>query len=222
MNPSTTLFEILDYLGLPKVNGIFQVGANVGQEVPLFLENKVSCAFLVEPQDHIFPILAEKVLNIPDFHPIKALLAEQSGLEVVLNVASNEGGSSSILDPEGHKKIWPFIKFEQTQNHVTTTLDRLYEEISIGVWREKLSFVDTLYMDTQGYEYNILLGASNFLRKINYIYSEHFREVFYNNSRPLTDYVKLLEGNGFTLNNINYNRSHHAEMFFVRRSLIGL
>lgn len=216
-------FDLIGQLSLPPCRGVMQVGANIGQEIDLFLANRVSTAFLIEPQNLIFNRLKVASLGIPHFYPVQALLASQTGIRTKLFIASNEGGSTSVLSPDGHQKIWPFIEFANEEFHVSKTLDDLVKDLSLRPEeKEDIQKVNVLYMDAQGFEYEILLGAKDFLKNIDYIYSEHFRPIFYTGSRPLADYIALLIDFDFSLNNINYNRSHHAEMLFIKNSLLGL
>src|SRR5712692_5084226 len=60
-------FEIIGSLGFPPVTGVLQVGANTGQEVPLFLANGVQTATLIEPLDGPFSALKARCADLPGY-----------------------------------------------------------------------------------------------------------------------------------------------------------
>src|SRR6266481_7944625 len=84
-NPS----EIIGSLGFPPVTGVLQVGANTGQEVPLFLANGVQTATLIEPLDGPFSALKERCAGLPGYVLAQALCGPKDGEEVEFHIASN-------------------------------------------------------------------------------------------------------------------------------------
>ena len=215
-------FEYLRQIQAPKPTGILQIGANTGQEISIFHENAVDLAILVEPQREQYEKLARKADGYNMYVPINALCAETSGEEYSLHVASNDGASSSLLEPTGHLTAFPSVKFSGTMTVNSHTVDDLMVMLGQTALSTHLGRIDTLYMDTQGSEYNILLGAMKTLKQIKYIYMEYMRPGFYRNAKPLESYLNLLENLGFTLNNINFNLAHHSDALFVKKSLLGL
>lgn len=152
-----------------KINGVSHFGAHLGQEVLTYKELDIKNIHLFEPQKEIFNILKAK------FGDDQKVFLYNIGLgsdnkHVDINLApGNNGLSASILDPEKHKKFYPDIKFENTENIEI----KIYDELLI----EKVNFLN---IDVQGYELFALKGSLEALKKeIDYILIEVSREALY-------------------------------------------
>jgi FkbM family methyltransferase len=216
------IFEILKSVQLPGPKGILQVGASYGQELELFLNNGVQAAVLIEPLPDPFAHIAGICKQVPNFVAVNALCGDISGEKHKFYVASNGGMSSSIMRPTGHLKEFDYVKFDQVTELVSTTLDDVVAFLGNNGHSAVTAQIDTLYMDVQGAEYKVLLGACRTLRNILYISMEFIRGNLYEGGESLQTYCSLLDSHGFTLNNLNFNEHHHADALFVRKSILGL
>lgn len=90
--------KMLRELRLPLPQGIVHVGANSGRdEIPTYQKlNLKNCAY-IEPIPTVFKELTKNLEGISNHYPIQALCADLTGEEVVFNVASNQGRSSSMV-----------------------------------------------------------------------------------------------------------------------------
>ena len=70
--------------------------------------------------------------------------------------------SSSLLPPERHPEITPWLKFSETINVQTDTLFRFMDQ-------KKIVKIDFLHMDVQGAELKVLQGARDMIEKIKAI-----------------------------------------------------
>lgn len=216
------LFETLESLNLPKPKGILQVGASYGQELEMFIKNGVNYALLIEPLPEPFAYISEICRKLPGYIAFNGLCSETSGQEHKFHVASNGGQSSSILEPSKHKDIFSHVKFDDEVIMHSTTLDEIFQFLNSNGYSKIIDNLDTLYMDVQGAEFRVLLGSARTLKKINYIYTEIIRGELYEGMQSLDTYCSLLEAHGFTLNNLNYNAYHHADVLFIKKDLLGL
>ena len=101
------------------------------------------------------------------------------------------------------------------------TIDKFVD--SVG-----LSHIDILKIDTQGSEYDILLGCSNLLRenRINVIHVELTLTDMYQGSARVDEIIKLLYDNNFALCGIYRQHFQNgylswADGLFVNRSFIN-
>lgn len=216
------LFEVLATAELPMPKGILQVGANHGQELDSFIKNEIGAGVLIEPLPKAFSKIAELCKSTPGFIAFNALCSESSGEKHVFHIASNEGESSSIMKPNKHLEIFNYVKFEESVEILSTTVDDILKFLEEQGYQTITNVLDTLYMDVQGAEFKVLLGAPRTLKQINYIFSELIRGDLYDDAVPLANYCALLDAQGFTLNYLNFNKHHHADMLFVRKSVLGL
>jgi FkbM family methyltransferase len=219
---SLDLFEKINNLHLPKPSGILQVGASYGQEIAYFIENGIKNALLIEPLPEPFAYISEICSNLPGFIAFNGLCSEASGQEHKFHIASNGGQSSSILEPDKHKDMFSFVKFEEDVFMRSTTLDDILQFLISNGYSNVIDNLDTLYMDVQGAEFKVLLGSPRTLKKINYIYTEFIRGELYQGMQSLETYCSLLDAHGFTLNNLNFNEYHHADVLFIRKSILNL
>jgi FkbM family methyltransferase len=146
--------------------GVIHVGANVGQERDEYERYGLRVVW-IEPIPEVFLTLSANIRPYSRQRALEALVTDCNDGEYQFNVASNNGASSSILDFELHKDIWPNIKFEKQITLRSTQLPTLLEREGID-----LRDYDALVMDTQGSEMLVLKGALPILRRFKYIKTE--------------------------------------------------
>jgi FkbM family methyltransferase len=216
------LFELLASVQLEGPRGILQVGASYGQELDMFIINGVKAVVLIEPLSEPFAHIHDICKKIPNFVAVNALCSDVSGEKHTFHIASNGGMSSSMLKPTGHLKEFDYVKFDQKTEIVSSTVDDVVSYLNNNGHAAITSQMDTLYMDVQGAEYKVLLGACRTLRNIRYISMEFIRGDLYEGGESLQTYCSFLEAQGFTLNNLTFNEHHHADALFIRKSILRL
>jgi FkbM family methyltransferase len=213
------LFKTINDLGLDTPRCVVQVGASYGQELAGFIQNGISSAVLIEPLEAPAEHLKEICKPIPSFRVIRALCTDVPNQVYDFHIASNAGQSSSILRPSGHLNAFDFVSFQQPTRLVSTTVDIILDGISNDDEFD-LKSVDLLYMDVQGAEYQVLLGATKLLKSCKFVYFEYIRNGLYEGTVSLPEYLSLLNAAGFELNNINFNKFHHSNALFVKRNIL--
>jgi FkbM family methyltransferase len=63
--------------------------------------------------------------------------------------------------------------------------------------RKKINQVDLIKIDTEGFEYGVLLGLEDYIKKIKFILFEHHYDNMLIKNYKFTDIHKLLNNNGF-------------------------
>ena len=106
-----SIFQFIEFYNLPPITSVIQVGASVGQEVDLFLDDGVSSAVLIEPIPHVFQLLLERCKFQENFLPLNCLVGSEGDRTQTLYVASNFGQSSRIFEPTRHTQVYPGIVF---------------------------------------------------------------------------------------------------------------
>ncbi|WP_158239214.1 FkbM family methyltransferase [Uliginosibacterium sp. TH139] len=219
---SLPLFDTIRALGLPAPAGILQVGASYGQEMQYFLENGIRAGLFIEPLAEPFAHLASVCRQVPGYIAMQALCADTSGQTHTFHVASNGGMSSSILKPAQHLQVFDYVKFPTSVELVSHTLDEVMAFVRESGHGDALDKLDTLYMDTQGAELRIMVGAPQTLRQINYIFTEVMRGEMYEKQASFQSVCAWLDVMGFTLNNVYFGPGHTGDALFIRKSLLGL
>ena len=63
--------------------------------------------------------------------------------------------------------------------------------------QKKINQVDLIKIDTEGFEYGVLLGLEDYIKKIKFILFEHHYDNMLIKNYKFTDIHKLLNNNGF-------------------------
>jgi 2-O-methyltransferase len=100
--------------------------------------------------------------------------------------------SSSLLLPDKHQELAPFIKFEDKIIVPTITLHSFCKENNI-------SEIDFIHMDVQGAELMVLQGAGELLNSIKAIWLEVSKVHIYKNQPLADDVYKFMQEHNFVL-----------------------
>jgi|TARA_B100000902_G_scaffold389848_1_gene437706 FkbM family methyltransferase len=150
-------------------SGIIHIGAHTGEEISLYegLFKKDIEKHLFEPQQRLFKILSDKYYDTKNINLYNYACGEETG-ELLMNISSNDGASSSILEPKIHLEIHPDVEFNNKEVIKIKQLDKFNIHNS-----------DFLNIDVQGYELNVLKGGKETLSRIKYIVLEINRDEVY-------------------------------------------
>jgi FkbM family methyltransferase len=153
------------------VVGIIHIGAHYGEEIGDYIDNDIKDIILFEPLSDNFNILEKNVKNLnANIVGHQVALGSTPG-NATMYVSSNEKQSSSILKPKVHLTHHPNVSFPSTEIVEVKTLDQF-----------ETSNFNFINMDVQGYELEVLKGASKTLIHIDYVYCEVNRDEVYENN----------------------------------------
>jgi FkbM family methyltransferase len=168
---------------------VFDVGANVGQSVTAFRELfPGSILHSFEPGPGAFRQLKANTRGVDNVHLVNAGVGSASGTQVL---SENEHSDmSSFLRPA--KAAWGSIVSE-TQIAVTT-LDEY-------CGANHVNHIDLLKIDTQGYEFEVLQGATRLMaaNQIRLIYMEVIFSEMYENLPSFDVMYRFLLDHNFRL-----------------------
>ena len=175
------IIKFLKKNSLSEINLIFDVGAHKGESINLFLKNmkvKNIVSFEASPLNFKFLENNKKTLEkkFPNTKIIIENLALSSDGRVVTFNQFNESSSSTInninqesryfkrkfnlLNLRNKKKIYESFKLK------TETLDNY-------MYQNNFNRISFLKIDTEGYEYEILIGLKKRIKSIDTIMFEH-------------------------------------------------
>ena len=151
---------------LNNVSGVIHVGANSGQEREEYNLYSLDVIW-IEPIPEVFKKLEKNIKKYSKQKAYKYLLTNIDNQDIDFKIANNSGQSSSILELNQHKDIWPKVKYTKSIRLKSSTLTDIikYEKINIKKYQ-------ALILDTQGSELLVLKGGSNLLKKFRYIKTE--------------------------------------------------
>lgn len=169
---------LINCLNKVNINGIIQVGANLGQELDI-IRKYTTNIICFEPVPNIFEILSKNNTDIicynyglGDFNEIKSMY-----------ISSNNSESSSFLKPLNHNNYYNNVHFT---NNIDLEIKR-FDSLNI-----ELDKYNVLISDTQGYETKVLKGFGKLLDKFDLIFVEYINSELYENDSNLEELSKYL------------------------------
>jgi len=158
-----------------KITGVIQAGAHWGEEFEEFKKAGITRGHFFEPCSKAFEILGKKI-PIGGYYCYKCALSDHTGEESIYTETSNQGQSNSLLKPVKHLEYYPNIVFDSCELVSVRPLDYC-----------SITDCNFLVMDCQGSELNVLMGAAETLKFIDYIYTEVNREELYEGCAMIED-----------------------------------
>jgi len=168
------------------VSGIIHAGAHCGQELPAYIASGCRELLLFEPLRGPSEILVGWAGQLVGMTPGLNISIEKKALGSSngtgsMAVSSNEGQSSSLLKAKEHLDMCPSVVFGEPEEVTITTLDD-YDT----------SKYNTLVLDCQGYEAEIIKGATKSLDNIDYVFTELNIQELYEGCPLIEDMDALL------------------------------
>lgn len=165
---------LIDFRKLfPKYNikpkGVLHIGANCGEEAPVYLDLGIQRQIWIEANPDIFLKLKKNISNNPQAVAY-CFAAGDENKKVTLHVANNGGQSSSVLELGTHKIQHPDVHYTH--------------DIEVDMMRcDGFEFdgCDFLNIDAQGFELNILKGLGDKMKQFKWACLEINRGPVYQN-----------------------------------------
>lgn len=173
-----------------KITGIIHVGAHYGQEYSDYAAAGVKDIVFIEPCEKAFEVLKATFSNIPGITLINSACGSEFAIAEMNVETANKGMSNSLLKPAKHLQQYPSIQFTAKEEVEVHTLDELMEG--------RPGIYNTLVMDVQGYELEVLKGAVKTLEGIAYIYTEVNRDEVYEGCAKVEELDAFLVERGFS------------------------
>lgn len=195
-----------------KINGIVHVGANVGQELPYYIEQLFLPIIAFEPHPIAFKILHDTYHRSVLCAPFA--LGSKSG-QLVLNVPvdGNHERSSKFLPIETEGHDWTKIPVEEK---VTVPVIRFDSWAKNHDNLIRIEAYDTLVIDVQGMELEVLKGFGRYLNNFHFLIVECSASPVYDGEASAQEVIDFLISRGFVkLTKIE----EHDDIIFKRRGL---
>lgn len=160
-----------------KFNGVLHVGANVGEEAPVYRELGINNQVWVEANPEIYKILVENLKNsgIGNWTAYN-YAAGNENKTTAFHIASNKGQSSSVLDFGTHATAHADVTYI---DHIEVEMKRLEDVFNIDPHKDLPQVCDFLNIDVQGFELQVLQGLGRYVDQMKAIYLEVNKEELY-------------------------------------------
>ena len=171
--------------GVESVKGVLHIGANLGQEYQNYVDMNIKNILMFEPLKHIYDKLIE---NVPAEMCVNLALGSESDEVEMYVTERNDGMSSSILKPKIHLQMYPNITF---------TKKEIVKVVRLDDYLDNKPDYNLINMDVQGYELEVLKGAVQTLKHIDYINLELNAVEMYEGCPHYSAIDNFLDGFGF-------------------------
>lgn len=176
------------------IHGVLHIGANSGQEAGWYSKLGLKVIW-IEADPLLFDALQENIAALGEQSAHQCLASDIDGQEVDFHIASNDGGSSSILkiDAGRFAREWPTIKEVKSVRLHTCRLDTLFARQGCS-----LNGVNLIVADVQGYELPVLRGLGSLIKGFEAIISELNWAPMYEGATKPHELESFLVSQGFT------------------------
>lgn len=192
------------------VRGIIHVGAHYGQEYADYARAGIREVVFIEPCAKAFQVLKDTYGEVPGVSLINSACGAEFSVAQMNVEQANQGMSNSLLKPAGHLQQYPSIQFTETEEVEVHPLDEF--ELFRCV-------MNLLVMDVQGYELEVLRGATETLRHIDYIYTEVNRDEVYEGCAKVHQLDEFLTD--FQRVETNWAGGTWGDAWYIRKSLLN-
>ena len=183
---------------------IIDVGAHHGETVKLFIKNfKIEKIFCYEASKINFLKLKENTLTLKnkkiDIKIFNLGIGESKKIVVFNQISETSSSTFSKINfnSQYFKKKNKILKFFFGKDYIDTSYPVEINTLNQEMTKNNLEIVDLLKIDTEGYEYEVIKGLNEKIRKVNFIYFEHHFDQMILKNYTLRDVNKYLENAGF-------------------------
>ena len=206
---------LLDFNNLYKkysmdVKGVLHIGAHHGEEVSDYVSKGIKNLIFFEPLSASLKVLEDNLgpyANDADIQIFPYALGNEE-TEVEMYVSDHEGMCSSVLKPKIVLEQYPGIHFPTKETVKMTRLDDCEIE----------SECNLINIDVQGYELEVLKGASKTLEKVDYVYTEINRAEVYENTPHVDELDAFLSPYGFKRVETDWSGDTWGDAFYIKEN----
>ena len=180
-----------------KINGVIQIGACIGEEIPYWEELQIQNQIFIEPIPELFKnleILANNQVHKPNVKCFNVAISDYDGIDD-FHISTGSMCSSSLLDFD--KDAIKYGLTMQTSNVIKVpvyTLDTLIEQSNID-----MNNFNLLYIDVQGSEYSVIKGCQKNIKNFKYVFVEVNNIKMYENVVLYDEFDKYMKNLNFKL-----------------------
>ena len=199
------IIKFLKKNNLSEINLIFDVGAHKGESINLFLKNmKVKNIVSFEASPLNFKFLENNKKNLEKKFPNTKIIIENLALSSDGRVVSfkqfNESSSSTInnINQESRyfKRKFNLLNIQNKKN-IYESFKLKTETLDNYMYQNNFNRISFLKIDTEGYEYEILIGLKKKIKSIDTIMFEHHYDNMIIKEYTFSDINYLLKKNDF-------------------------
>jgi FkbM family methyltransferase len=189
-----------------KIDGVIHIGAHFGEEHETYKSMGIDKIVYFEPVKKTFEVLKERIVGAELYN--LALGNKNDFLEMYVE-DEDKFGCSSLLEPS-----------DNYNGHATFSKKELVEVKTLDFFN--FTGYNFLNIDVQGYEYEVLEGSIETLKKVDYIMCEINRnttekKLDYINAKTVDKLTNFLNNFGFVLVEENWAGISWGDGFYIKK-----
>jgi len=173
-----------------KPKGVLHVGANVGEEAPIYDQIGIKKVLWIEGNQEIFTKLTANIQHYPGQLAMCYCIGDEHDKPVTFHISNNASQSSSILELGTHKIAHPEVHYVKDIPAVTKRLDILFGDNPEHDY-------DFINIDLQGTELMALRGMGEKLKQFKWAYLEVNQQELYKGCALVEDIDLYMLSFGF-------------------------
>ena len=210
--------RIINFLEDQSIKTVIDIGAHKGEFIKSVLNiSSVTNIEGFEPQKNIFEVL-KKTFSTNKYIKLNNLaIADKAGKQIMkINKLSDTSTLNEIDSDSLYFKFKSFLLYEKNsiiseQEVLTTTIDLFFQNI-------KFTEKTLMKIDTEGYEYNVLMGSKNKIKEIKYILIENQFSKMYKNVNFENCHQFLINHNFKLLKKFKFPTLHYEDRLYVNQA----
>ena len=204
--------EILNLKFDLKIKNIAHIGAHNGKELKVYKKLfPNSQIHLFEPNKSSFQKLKNNFKNESNVYLYNIALGNENQKKILIT-SKEFPNTSSLLEPKLHRKYYPEINFDNKETVTLKKFDSLH-----------INNINFMSIDTQGFELEVLKGATENLTHVDYLIVEINRKPLYKDSPLEKDIDKFLKLHNFIRVVTSYwgNECVWGDGFYIRKNKLS-
>ncbi len=204
--------EILNLKFDLKIKNIAHIGAHNGKELKVYKKLfPNSQIHLFEPNKSSFQKLKNNFKNESNIYLYNIALGNENQKKILIT-SKDFPNTSSLLEPKLHRKYYPEINFDNKETVTLKKFDSLH-----------INNINFMSIDTQGFELEVLKGATENLAHVDYLIVEINRKPLYKDSPLEKDIDKFLKLHNFIRVVTSYwgNECVWGDGFYIRKNKLS-
>jgi len=209
--------RIIKFLMNESIKTVIDIGAHKGEFIKSILNiSSVTNIIAFEPQKNIFEFLQKNFSKNKYIKLNNLAIAEKAGKKIMnINKLSDTSTLNEIDNSSLYFKFKSFLLYEKNsviseQEVLTTTIDLFFQNMEFS---EKT----LMKIDTEGYEYNVLIGSKNKIKEIKYILIENQFSKMYKNVKFENCHQFLINHNFKLLKKFKFPTLHYEDRLYINQ-----
>jgi len=199
------MFKFLKKKGFSKFEVFFDIGAHRGETIKLFTNNfEIKKMYSFEPSKINFDYLKKNSLKFNETKKHIRIILENFAFGDKNNDIKikylNESSSSTINEIDTSSKYFKkksFLLYKNKNNEFYVEENTKQKKLCDYILDNKITKIDFLKIDTEGYEMKVLLGLEKEFKKVSIIMFEHHYDDMIKKNYKFCDINNLLRINNF-------------------------